>query len=152
MLEVALAQVDVLVSRRAALELLQIDPHDVAGTGCVGRDGLVRALATAHDNNLIAALVRGRTSFGERLDQRHVTGQRIGARVAHLAGDEHTLAPVLLDSHRNLRVFEVALGELRLQLAFETTDGEAAGLNPADEWEREASIELNRVLAAEVSL
>ena len=42
-----------------------------------------------------------------------------GPGAAHLAHDEHALAAVLLDRHGDLRVLEVAVGQLLLQLALE---------------------------------
>ena len=128
---VAVAQRDVL-REHAALQVLEVHAlRLVASAFCAGQRRAVGLLAgrRADDDGLEAGGGRGRAGPRDRLDQRHVAGERVGARLPHLADDEDALAAVGLDRDADLRVLEVAVGQLLLELAPRT--GAASGRRPS---------------------
>jgi hypothetical protein len=118
-----------------------------------GRSGpCARPPAGPHHQPLVARGRRRRAGFRQRLDERHVAGQRIGARRAYLADDEDALAAVLLHRDGDLRVGEVAVRQPRLQLEFDLAQAQASGLHAADQREGEGPVGFHGELAVQVGL
>ena len=56
------------------------------------------------------------------------------------------------DRHRDLGIFEEAIGQARAKLRLERANRQASGLHAADVREGEAAIDLDGVLAAQIGL
>ena len=98
----------------AGLQLGQVDPDDSGSDVRRRRLGVLPRRGTMID---FAAGDRSRRAgAGERGQQRHVAGQLVFARRAHFAHDQDALAAVVLDRDRHLRVLQIPVRQLRLQL------------------------------------